>query len=123
MAAGIPIGSNVRAEPIAVAKEFPKDHYALKVYGQSMEPTIEDGAIIVVKRWGTDKGFPRKGTIVVYSDETGSTLKVFDYRKAGADEEADTMGNVPALRSLNKSFADVQTLESGRIDAVYVETL
>jgi hypothetical protein len=58
-----------------------------------------------------------------HSDGQGATLKEFGYRKAHPGEDADTFGNVPVLRSLNKEFPDVQTLEGGRIDAVLVETV
>lgn len=122
IAAGQPIDF-IAQEPIPVAKEYPEDHYAYRVFGQSMEPKIKDGSVIVVKQWGTAKGFPKKGTIVVYSDGSGITLKEFGYRKAGPDEEADTFGNVPVLRSLNKAFPDVQTMEGGRIEAIFVESL
>lgn len=33
------------------------------------------------------------------------------------------MGNVPVLRSINKAFPEVQTLEGGKIDAEFVEVL
>jgi len=33
------------------------------------------------------------------------------------------VGNVPVLRSLNRDFPDVQTLEGGKIDAVFVEVV
>lgn len=120
IAAGQPI-DYLTKEPIPVAKKFPEDHYAYRVFGESMKPKVNDGDIIVVRRWET--GFPKKGTIVVYSDGMGSTLKEFGYRRASPDEEADSMGNVPVLRSLNKSFPDVQTMEGGRIEAVFVEKL
>ena len=38
-------------------------------------------------------------------------------------EDADNMGNVPVLRSLNKAFKDATTMEGGKIEAVFVETL
>lgn len=84
---------------------------------------LPDGSTIVVKVFHPDMGTPKKGTIVVYSDGSGSTLKEFGYRKAMAGEEADKFGNVPVLRSINKAFPDVQTMEGGRIDAVLVEVI
>jgi len=122
IAAGSQITSDISPEPIRCAKPYAEDCYALRVFGQSMEPKIPDQSTIIVRHWH-EKGFPRKGTIVVYSDGFGSTLKEFGYRKARPDEERDTMGNVPVLRSLNKSFPDVQTIEGGRIDAVFVEMI
>ncbi|RYD38433.1 MAG: S24 family peptidase [Verrucomicrobiaceae bacterium] len=123
VAAGAPISSHIVEEPVRVKRTFPDDHYALRVFGQSMEPKIPDGALIIVKHWPREKGTPRKGTIVVYSDGTGSTLKEFGYRKAKPSEltEADAMGNIPVLRSLNKAYPEVQTLEDGKIDAILVE--
>jgi len=122
IAAGSQISTDVTAEPIRSCRPYGEDCYALRVFGQSMEPKIPDQSTIVVRTWH-EKGFPRKGTIVVYSDGFGSTLKEFGYRKARADEDPDTFGNVPILRSLNKAFPDVQTIEGGRIDAILVETL
>ena len=69
------------------------------------------------------EGNDRGGTIVVWSDGTGSSLKEFGYRKAKADEEADNMGNVPVLRSLNPEFPEVMILEGGKIDAVLVDVV
>lgn len=122
IAAGARISSDIQPEPVRVSRDYPADHYALKVFGRSMEPKVRDGALIVVKHWH-GRGFPRKGTIVAYSDSQGATLKEFGYRKAQPGEDADSFGNVPVLRSLNKEFPDVQTLEGGRIDAVLVETV
>jgi hypothetical protein len=123
VAAGAPISSHIVEEPVRVKRTFPDDHYALRVFGQSMEPKIPDGALIIVKHWPREKGTPKKGTIVVYSDGTGSTLKEFGYRKAkpGEATDADAMGNIPVLRSLNQAYPEVQTLEGGKIDAVLVE--
>lgn len=121
VAAGSPVDA-VEWVPVEVPKEYPADHYVLKVCGHSMEPKIPDGALIVVKEW-RQQGFPKKGTIVVYSDGSGATLKAFGYRKAAAGEEGDSMGNVPVLRSLNPAYQDVQAMEGGRLDAVFVEVL
>ena len=127
VAAGSPILSDSPIARIQVAKAYPADHYALRVFGNSMEPTIPDGSIIVVKHFskGRDGGYPKKGTIVVYSDGNGSTLKEFGYRKALPEEEdsANAMGDIPVLRSLNKACPDVQTMEGGHIEATFVEVL
>lgn len=122
VAAGAPISSHVVEEPIAVGRAYPEGSYALKVFGESMARKIPDGSIVVVEPWDRART-PKKGTIVVYSDASGSTLKEFGYRKAKAGEDADAMGNVPALRSLNPLFKEVQTMEGGRIDAVLVEVV
>ena len=65
--------------------------------------------------------YPKKGTIVAYSDGQGLTLKLFDYRAAREGEEANNFGKVPVLKSLNPAFKDVETLDGGRIEAVFVD--
>jgi len=122
IAAGSKISTDVPEEPIRVKKKYPENFYALRVFGHSMEPKVADGATIVVEPWH-GKGFPKKGTIVAYSDSHGASLKEFGYRKARRDEDADSMGNVPVLRSINQAYPDVETLEGGRIDGVMVEVL
>lgn len=123
VAAGARITSDCKPEPIPVPKQYDEEtHKVWKVFGKSMEPTIKDGSLIVC-RLLTDGTKPKKGTIVVYEDSHGTTLKEFGYRKAGPDDDADTMGNVAVLRSLNKAFPDVTPLDGGRIVAVYVETV
>ena len=121
VAAGAPIDA-VEWAPVEVPKEYPDDHYVLKVNGNSMAPKIPDDSLIVVREW-REQGFPKKGTIVVYSDSNGSTLKEFGYRKAKAGEEANSFGMVPVLKSLNPAYPGVKTMEGGRIDAVFVEVL
>lgn len=121
IAAGAPIEA-VEEEEIPVGKAYPDDHYALRVFGKSMEPKIPDESVIIVKRW-KDMGFPKKGTIVVYSDRNGSSLKEFGYRPAEEGDENASLGKVPVLRSINPAFPNVQTMEGGRIDAVLVEVL
>ena len=51
------------------------------------------------------------------------SLKEFGYRKAKGDEEPDAFGNVPVLRSLNKNCPEIQTMDGGKIEAVFVESL
>lgn len=121
IAAGQPIDA-VDWAPLPTEKQYPEDHYALTVSGDSMAPKIPDGSVIVVREW-REQGFPKKGTIVVYSDGSGSTLKEFGYRKAREDEDANSFGMVPVLKSLNPAFPEVQTMEGGRLDAVFVEVL
>lgn len=123
VAAGAVISSDCMMEPVRVEKYYdPATHRVRKVFGESMLPKIPDESLIV-ERVVTNGETPRKGTIVIYEDAHGATLKVFDYRKAQAGEEGDAMGNVPVLRSLNKAFKDVQTLEGGRISGVFVEVV
>jgi SOS-response transcriptional repressor LexA len=122
IAAGAPILSDVPAAPIPSPREYGPDHYALRVFGRSMEPRVRDGATIVVQRL-PDGHTPRQGNLVVYSDGHGLTLKELAYRKARAGEEGNSLGRVAVLRSLNPEFPEVQTMEGGRVEAVFVETL
>ena len=123
IAAGAPIAADLAPQPIRVAKSYPDGHYALKVFGRSMEPRIPDGSTIIVQPF-QGKGFPRKGTIVIYNDGHGATLKELAYRKAKPGEEsANNFNQVPLLKSLNPAFKDVQTMEGGRIDGVLVEVV
>lgn len=122
VAAGAPISTHIVEAPVEVEKEYPEGCYALRVFGDSMARKIPDGSVVVVRPWDRART-PKKGTIVVYSDASGSTLKEFGYRKAKAGEDADAMGNVPALRSLNPLYKEVQTMEGGRIDAVLVDVV
>jgi transcriptional regulator with XRE-family HTH domain len=122
VAAGGKSSADVEEEDMPSSKNYPSTHYALRVLGQSMEPTIPDGSLIVVKAF-KDQGFPKKGSIVVYNDGYGATLKLFDYRKAEEGDEHQRLGKIPVLKSINPDFPDVETLEGGRIDAVFVEIL
>ncbi|QJE95991.1 S24 family peptidase [Luteolibacter luteus] len=124
VAAGAPIAYVAEAE-IEVGKEYPEGCYALKVFGASMEPKVSDGATIIVEPWDRTRT-PKKGTIVVYSDASGSSLKEYGYRaatEADDPERVNSVGKVAVLRSLNPSFPDIQTMEEGRIDAVLVDIL
>lgn len=127
IAAGAPISAAVAPQPIQVPRAYPEGHYALKVFGRSMEPRIPDGATIIVAPF-QGKGLPRKGSIVIYNDGHGATLKELAYRKAkpGEDmdnESANNFNQIPILKSLNPAFKDVQTMEGGRIDGVMVEVV
>lgn len=122
VAAGSQISGDAPCETIPVAKTYPEDCYALRVFGHSMEPEILDRSIIIVQRLPSGT-HPKKKSIVVYSDAMGSSLKEFGYRKAKGDEEPDAFGNVPVLRSLNKNCPEIQTMDGGKIEAVFVESL
>lgn len=121
VAAGDQIDASETLGPVHVGKTYPDDHYLLRVFGRSMEPKIMDRSLIVVKRW-RDQGYPKKGTIVVYSDHSGTTLKEFGYRKLDGNADDDGGRNV-VLRSLNKEFPDAELDPDGKILAVFVETV
>ena len=121
VAAGGRSSADVTEEEMPVGKSYAKECYALRVLGHSMEPKIPDGSTIVVKTW--KDGYPKKGTVVVYNDGHGATLKVYDTEKRDDPENPGSLGKVPVLRSLNPEYTDVEPLEGGKIDAVLVEVL
>lgn len=121
VAAGGKSSAHLVEEEIPAGRKYSTGHYALRVIGQSMEPTIPDGSTIVVRAW--TEGHPKKGTIVVYDDGYGTTLKVYDTQKVPDPEEPGKLGKVPILRSINPAFPDVETIEGGRITAEFVEVL
>lgn len=122
VAAGSQISTDCPSEPIAVSKPYDDDCYALRVFGESMEPKIPDGAIIIVQRI-PDGECPKQGSIVVYSDGYGKSLKQLGYRKAKADEAANAFGKVAVLKSINPKFPEIQTMDGGKIESVFVESL
>ena len=94
-----------------------KDEYVLRVEGKSMEPTIKDGALVIMRKH-TIPPVPKVGTIVEYYDERGVTLKKLAKRK---NKETGKMDYV--LHPLNSKFGDIEPMDGGKISGVYVETL
>lgn len=111
---------HVSEHVVPVEYKRPAANYGLVVCGQSMEPEIEDGSIIEVEP--LEGRTPRRGSIVVYSDGYGSSLKRLQLRKAepGEEEFADRMGNIKVLESINPEFTDVEVMENGKLDAKFV---
>lgn len=93
-----------------------KGEYVVRVNGASMEPTIRDGAIIVLRKYTTPP-IPKPGTIVEYHDERGVTLKELSTRKT-EDGKKEYI-----LKSVNPNYPDIKPMDGGQISAVYVETL
>lgn len=102
--------------PVKIGRELDKDEYILKVNGKSMEPEIEDGSLIIVKRY-TVPPIPKLGTIIEYNDERGVTLKKLGRRKT----EEGKMEYV--LKSINPAYPDIDPMDGGKISAVFVEKL
>lgn len=102
---------------ITANRPLGKDEYILRVEGKSMEPTIKDGALVVMRKH-TIPPIPKLGTIVEYYDERGVTLKKLAKRK---NKETGKMDYV--LHPLNPAFGDIEPMDGGKISAVYVETL
>lgn len=94
-----------------------KGEYVLRVEGKSMEPVIQDGALVVMRRH-TLPPIPKAGTIVQYDDERGVTLKKLGRRK---NPETGKMEYV--LHPLNPQFGDIEPMDGGRISGIYVTTL
>lgn len=93
-----------------------KGEYVVRVNGASMEPTIRDGALIVLRKYTTPP-IPKPGTIVEYHDERGVTLKELSTRKT-EDGKKEYI-----LKSVNPNYPDIKPMDGGQISAVYVETL
>ncbi len=102
--------------PVKIGRKLKKGEYILKVNGKSMEPKIEDGSLIIVKRY-TVPPIPKLGTIIEYNDERGVTLKKLGRRKT----EEGKMEYV--LKSINPAYPDIDPMDGGKISAVYVETI
>lgn len=112
IAAGSPWPGDTEPYNINLSESYPKDHYALRVCGGSMEPVILDGSIVVVKPH-TVPPIPKLGTIVVYADERGVTLK-----RLGKHDDGSYI-----LESINDDYPDIEPMDGGKITAIYVETL
>ena len=86
-----------------------KDEYVLRVEGKSMEPTIKDGALVIMRKH-TIPPVPKVGTIVEYNDERGVTLKKLGRRK---NPETGKMDYV--LHPLNPKFGAIEPMDGGNI--------
>lgn len=104
-------------QDIRLYRELKKGEYLLRVNGHSMEPSIPDGSIVIMKKY-TIPPIPKVGTIVEYNDERGVTLKTLAKRK---NPETGKMEYV--LHSINPAFGDIEPMDGGKISAVHVETL
>ena len=122
IAAGSRIDFSQDESEIALNTDYGVGHYALKVNGRSMEPTIPDGSTVVIRDIYSPGFIPRRGQNVVYVDGSGSSLKRFSYRKAD-EGEGNNFGKIAVLESINDEFADLQPLEDGRIVGVVVDVL
>lgn len=82
VAAGEPASASVEEE-LQVAREYPGDHYALRISGPSMSPTMEDGDVVVVR------GFSRPrspGNNRVYLFEVGGELTIKRFQRGRKGE-------------------------------------
>jgi len=111
VAAGSGFYTDEVRETIVVDKEYPDDHFALQVCGDSMDNGkrngIPDGSTIIVKRL-PEGAEPISGKIYVVSDGNGSVLKIYKGKKLG---------------SLNPKYKDFEPLDGAMIQAQFVKVL
>lgn len=117
IAAGNLADGDTIPQDIRLYRPLEKEEYLLRVNGKSMEPVIEDGAVVIMRKH-TIPPIPKVGTIVEYYDERGVTLKKLAKKK---NPETGKMDYV--LHPLNPEFGDIEPMDGGKISGVYVETL
>ena len=116
-AAGKPADGATILQDIIIGRPLGKDEYVLHVSGNSMEPKIPDGSLVVVREY-KDYLFPKIGTLVVYNEGNDYTLKKLARRKNPETGETEYI-----LKSINPAYKDVEPIAEGKISAVYVETI
>ena len=99
-------GGEEFAETMQVGREYGRGHFVVRVSGDSMEPELSSGDLIVVK--GSDAYTPANGKICVVSDGTGSSVKKWN-RSTGLFE------------SLNPDYPDLEPTEDLVFQGYFVE--
>ncbi len=117
IAAGNLADGDTIPQDIRLYRELEKGEYLLRVNGHSMEPSIPDGSVVIMKKY-TIPPIPKPGTIVQYHDERGVTLKKLVRRK-----NPETGKMEYTLHPINLAFGDIEPMDGGKISGVYVETL
>lgn len=117
IAAGNLADGDTIPQDIRLYRELEKGEYLLRVNGHSMEPSIPDGSVVIMKKY-TIPPIPKPGTIVQYHDERGVTLKKLVCRK-----NPETGKMEYTLHPINPAFGDIEPMDGGKISALYVETL
>ena len=117
IAAGNLADGDTIPQDIWLYRELEKGEYLLRVNGHSMEPSIPDGSVVIMKKY-TIPPIPKLGTIVQYHDERGVTLKKLVRRK-----NPETGKMEYTLHPINPNFGDIEPMDGGKISGVYVETL
>ncbi|WP_309382055.1 LexA family transcriptional regulator [Cerasicoccus frondis] len=102
-------------------KDYGKDYIALEVCGDSMEPMIEDGSIVVVKQAKALKNpMPKKGLIYCFVLNDERTLKRYNTRPATQEEIEEgksytsPRGGAPrvkVLESINPKYPEIVLTE------------
>ena len=117
IAAGNLADGDTIPQDIRLYRELEKGEYLLRVNGHSMEPSIPDGSVVIMKKY-TIPPIPKPGTIVQYHDERGVTLKKLVRRK-----NPETGKMEYTLHPINPAFGDIEPMDGGKISGIYVETL
>ena len=108
VAAGEPVHTELSDEEMIVDRDYPPGHFVVRVNGDSMDPELRDGEMIVVD---TRNIFtPGHGRICVVSDGSGSSVKRWN-RKTGL------------LESLNPDYPDLEPSEDMVLQGYYVATV
>ena len=117
IAAGNLADGDTIPQDIWLYRELEKGEYLLRVNGHSMEPSIPDGSVVIMKKY-TIPPIPKPGTIVQYHDERGVTLKKLVRKK-----NPETGKMEYTLHPINPNFGDIEPMDGGKISGIYVETL
>ena len=117
IAAGNLADGDTIPQDIRLYRELEKGEYLLRVNGHSMEPSIPDGSVVIMKKY-TIPPIPNPGTIVQYHDERGVTLKKLVRRKPPETGKMEY-----PLHPINPAFGDIAPMDGGKHSALYVETL
>ena len=117
IAAGNLADGDTIPQDIRLYRELEKGEYLLRVNGHSMEPSIPDSSVVIMKKY-TIPPIPKPGTIVQYHDERGVTLKKLVRRK-----NPETGKMEYTLHPINPDFGDIEPMDGGKISGIYVETL
>ena len=99
-------GGEEFAETMQVGRDYGKGHFVVRVSGDSMEPELASGDLIVVK--GSDIYTPANGRICVVSDGAGSSVKKWNRRRG-------------LFESLNPDYPDLEPTEDLVFQGYFVE--
>lgn len=115
VAAGKPItGDEDTAE---IPAHLAADHFAVRVFGDSMEPEVKDGSIVIIMdREKLKRPMLKKGFIYTFTIDGQDTLKRYNTRKATKKEieagksyvsKVDGVTKVKVLESLNPTYPEI----------------
>lgn len=115
IAAGELMAGDTIPYEVDVYRPLDKDEYILRVEGHSMEPEIENGSLVIMRKY-TAPPVPSVNTIIQYHDERGVTLKKLGIRDVDGKPEY-------VLHAINPDFSEITPMDGGSISAIYVETI